>query len=70
MAAPVPAEALPVDDGFLRKEEDKNSAPAYANNDQVVVSAAADLNDSDEPTPDEYKTLRKWVPFHVLVSEH
>ena len=32
--------------------------------DQIILSSAADFNDAeaDEPTDEEYKTLRKWVP--------
>ncbi|ORX40241.1 putative integral membrane peptide transporter [Kockovaella imperatae] len=58
ISGPVPAEAVPQDHDVVeeRKEEKKY---ARQNNDQVVVGAAVDLHDSDEPTDEEYKTLRK-----------
>ena len=58
ISAPVPAVAVPQehDNHHNHKDEKGDISPAQ---DQVVVSAAADLHDSDEPTDEEYKTLRK-----------
>jgi hypothetical protein len=60
-SSPVPASALPANDitPIQAKEEKQAIYGTTVGNDEVVVAAAAFLDGEEEPTDEEYSTLRK-----------
>jgi hypothetical protein len=61
-SANVPASALPTSDitpAQAKEEKEAIYGATVGNNDEVVVAAAGGLDGEEEPTDEEYATLRK-----------